>query len=203
MGNAKEEEPVEEEPGWAPPSGLIRLTVSEARAAAQQAGIKASLEDQPIWHALLVRPDVASSIYRLVTAQLFNDRLSPRLRELAIMRIAWVTGSSFEWTQHWHLAQRIGIPEDLIRATRNWSASSLFDARDRCVLAAADEISAIGAVSKATWKRMAQLLEDDECIDVTLVLVTWSFASAILRSFDVPLPDSMRPWPPDGRSPGD
>ena len=34
-----------------------------------------------------------------------------------IMRIGWVTGSAYEWTQHWRVATTAGIPpEDILVA---------------------------------------------------------------------------------------
>jgi hypothetical protein len=36
---------------------------------------------------------------------LWHGKLDPRLRELVIMRIGWLTASDYEWTQHWRVAQ--------------------------------------------------------------------------------------------------
>jgi alkylhydroperoxidase family enzyme len=44
-----------------------------------------------------------------------NNKFDTRLRELMIMRIGWVTGSAYEWTQHWRVATTAEIPpEDIL-----------------------------------------------------------------------------------------
>ena len=68
-----------------------------------------------IFRTLLHRPAVAKAISDLLLSLLLDSELSHRLRELVIMRIGWVTGCDYEWTQHWPPAQVMGdcTPEEL------------------------------------------------------------------------------------------
>ena len=34
------------------------------------------------------------------------------------MRIGWTTGAKYEWTQHWHFAERVGLPQGHHRCPR-------------------------------------------------------------------------------------
>ena len=76
---------------------------------------------------------------RKLLTLLFKNRFNTRLRELMIMRIAWVTGSVYEWTQHWHVATGAGIPDDVILAVRDWTNATNLTAADRAILTATDE----------------------------------------------------------------
>lgn len=42
------------------------------------------------------------------------------MRELVIMRIGWVTGSVYEWTQHWGVATALGVDQADLLAVRDW-----------------------------------------------------------------------------------
>jgi hypothetical protein len=55
------------------------------------------------------------------------------------MRIGWVTGSAYEWTQHWRVATTAGIPPEDILAVRDWRNSERLTPADRAILAATDE----------------------------------------------------------------
>jgi alkylhydroperoxidase/carboxymuconolactone decarboxylase family protein YurZ len=64
---------------------------------------------------------------------LFNSTLPPRLRELAILRVAHRTDSAYEWMQHVKMGLREGLTEDDIAGVQRGEAA---DAFDRTVLTA-------------------------------------------------------------------
>jgi len=92
------------------------LSPEEAEQAAARAGIPPFLATLNIFRVLLRRERFAKGFSLALGDLLAGSALDHRLRELAIMRIAWRTGSDYEWTQHWALARRFGVPaEDLLR----------------------------------------------------------------------------------------
>ena len=60
--------------------------------------------------------------------------LSPRLREIAILRVAQVTGSEYEFAQHVRIAQQAGLTEDEIACLQNYDESEPFSDLDRAVI---------------------------------------------------------------------
>lgn len=78
-----------------------------------------------VYRALLKHPQLAAAVNHLLTMLLFSgNKLDVRLRELLIMRIGWVTGSMYEWTQHWRFAERVGLPSEGVLAVRDWRNSN-------------------------------------------------------------------------------
>ncbi|MGW8652943.1 carboxymuconolactone decarboxylase family protein, partial [Nocardia salmonicida] len=45
--------------------------------------------------------------------------VDPRDRELVILRVAWRSGSEYEWAQHVRIATTLGITEEQIAAVRS------------------------------------------------------------------------------------
>ncbi len=76
------------------------LPPDRTASAAAEVGVPPELVDRNLFRVLLHRPRVAKAINDLLYAQLFGATLDGRLRELVIMRIGWVTGCNYEWTQH-------------------------------------------------------------------------------------------------------
>ncbi|GIW40820.1 MAG: hypothetical protein KatS3mg076_1397 [Candidatus Binatia bacterium] len=107
------------------------LPVAAAREAAEKAGVPVAFAELNIFRALLHRPATAKALCDLLLSLLFQGTLDPRLRELVIMRIGWVTGSDYEWTQHWRIAQeRFGVTaEDLLAVRRVAGGGALRAAR--------------------------------------------------------------------------
>lgn len=188
------------------------LDDSEAAQVSDTYHIPKSVADLNLFRALLRRPQIARAL-SLLGAVLFQGdikqdsdgtigpSLDPRLRELAILRIAWRTRSVYEWTQHWRIATRIGIPADVLASVRDWRTSERLESKERAVLAAVDEIVDTGSVNDSTWVELASFLDDAQLVELTVVIGNWIMASVILRTLRIPLEQSLESWPPDGLEP--
>lgn len=177
------------------------LTTDESVAAAEEIGVPSALAELNIFRTLLRRPRTAKAINDLLLSLLFGGSLDDRLRELVIMRIGWATGSDYEWTQHWTVAQDpFGVSADELLAVRHWERSDLFGDQERAVLRATDETLETGAASEATIVECRRLLgSDDAVVELAAAIGTWRLISQIARSLDIPLEDGVASWPPDGQ----
>ncbi|MBI2169671.1 MAG: carboxymuconolactone decarboxylase family protein [Actinobacteria bacterium] len=134
---------------------------------------------------------------------LFRNTLPHRLRELVIMRIGWVTGSEYEWGQHWRIGQTFEVPTDDLLAVRDWERHPGFDDADRAVLAATDEVLETGAVTDETWKACVAHVPGGEhaLLELFMAIGAWRMVSGVLRSLEVPIEIFTESWPPDGVEP--
>jgi alkylhydroperoxidase family enzyme len=180
-----------------------RLAPDEARAAADEAGVPDYMAELAIFQVLLNHPRLAASLNDLLAIMLWHGRLDVRLRELAIMRIAWLTASEYEWTQHWRVAQGLGVSADDLLGVREWKSHKGFGATEQAVLAATDDVVRDGVVSEQSWAACRQAFGADQAMLVELVtaISAWRMVASILHSLRVPLEDDVEGWPPDGRSP--
>jgi len=139
----------------------------------------------------------------LLSALLFDGRLDVRLRELVIMRIGWLSGSDYEWTQHWRVARSLGVTEEDLRAVRDGPSHPHFGPVEHAVLAAVDETVQTGRISRPTWDACERHLGGDYQILLELVAAigTWSMIATMLLSLEVPLEDGVAGWPPAGQPP--
>lgn len=181
-------------------SRIDLLTVEKAKSAAQTCSVRESMAHLSVYRALLRHPELAGAVNHLLTMLLFNgNKLDVRLRELLIMRIGWVTGSLYEWTQHWRFAERVAIPAEDVLAVRDWKASSRLSAADRAVLAAVDDTLSQGRISDDVWKQCVEHVGPQEVlIEMVVAIGNWNMFSQLLRSLDIPLEEGVSAWPPDG-----
>lgn len=187
--------------GTGQPQRIQRLSAADARSAAATCGIPEGFGDLTVFQTLLRHPRLAKAVYELLSMLLWEGRLDGRLRELAIMRIGWVTGSVYEWTQHWRVATGMGMSSEELCGVRDPDAFDGFSALDRAVLAATDETLASGTISEQTWTALRAGLGDDELVELVVAIGNWRLFSSLLRSLEIPLEDGVEPWPPDGRAP--
>ncbi|ORB51078.1 carboxymuconolactone decarboxylase [Mycobacterium persicum] len=185
------------------PARVPQLPVDEAKAAADEAGVPDYMAELSIFQVLLNHPRLARTFNDLLATMLWHGALDPRLRELAIMRIGWLTGCDYEWTQHWRVASGLGVSAEDLIGVRDWQRHDGFGPAERAVLAATDDVVRDGAVSADSWAACERELHGDTTVLIELVTAigAWRMVASILHSLEVPLEDGVSSWPPDGVSP--
>ncbi|MHB1444448.1 MAG: carboxymuconolactone decarboxylase family protein [Acidimicrobiales bacterium] len=178
------------------------VDAESALAAAIGVGVPEPLARLNVFRLLLSRPRLARASSDLLLSLLFGAELDARLRELIIMRVAWTTGSAYEWAQHWHIATDAGVSPAELVGVRDWWDHG-FDPAAAAVLAAADEVTGQGEAAPETVERLGALLGEDATLEAVATAAVWTMISTLLRSFAVPLEDDLDAWPPDGLGPED
>ena len=123
---------------------------------------------------------------------LFGTTLSPRQRELLVLRVATLRDCAYEWAQHEVLAGDVGIsPEDITRIVEGpdapgWSVS------DAALLRAVDELVTDALVSDATWKELAAELDEQQLMDLVFTVGAYDLLAMAFRSFGVQLDEDLR-----------
>ena len=146
-------------------------------------------------------PGVARVAFTQLMQLLENNRLDTRLRELMIMRIGWVTGSAYEWTNHWRVATTADIPPEDVLAVRDWRNSDRLTAADRAILAATDECLEGKSISDAVWTELAKHITDPaQQVEFVVAMGNWLMFSMLFRNLRIPLAEGVAVWPPDGQA---
>ena len=158
------------------------LPVGEAKAAADEAGVPNYMAELAIFQVLLNHPTLARVLNDLLATMLWHGKLDTRLRELAIMRIGWLTASEYEWTQHWRVALGLGVSAADLVGVQNWQAHNGFGPAERAVLAATDDVVRDGAVSADSWAACERELGPDPAVLIELVTAigAWRMIASIL-----------------------
>jgi alkylhydroperoxidase family enzyme len=178
------------------------LSPDDSRRVAEELGLHEPIARLNIFRTLFHRPRTARAVSDLLLSLLFDSAIGHRRRELIIMRIGWVTGSEYEWTQHWPLAQEMfGCTAEELLALRDWRGADCFDEVDRAVLTATDELVDTGDLSEQTWRGCFEGLGRDAAIDMVAAIGTWLLVSKLARGLRVPLEEGVEGWPPDGMGP--
>ena len=133
---------------------------------------------------------------------IYEGRLDPHLRELAILRVLWRCGRRFEWGNHYRLARVAGIDRETIASVKSADPAEDLDGPVALVVRAADDVVDAGHVTASTLEQLRALFDDPEHLDEFLYLVAGyrMFASVSQSRPEEPLGQWML-WPPDGVAP--
>ncbi|HXT80799.1 MAG TPA: carboxymuconolactone decarboxylase family protein [Acetobacteraceae bacterium] len=175
------------------------VSAERARELGDAMGMPARRTQSEAFRTVANNPGVARVAFGQLMQLLENNKLDTRLRELMIMRIGWVTGSVYEWTQHWRVATTAGIPPEDILAVRDWRNAERLTPADRAILAATDECLAGKSISDTTWAEVAKHITDPaEQVEFVIAMGNWMSFSMLFRNLRIPLTPTLAPWPPDG-----
>jgi alkylhydroperoxidase family enzyme len=103
-------------------------------------------------------------------------KLSPTLRELAILRTAIVGECKFEYSQHLKVSQMpeaVVIPKEKLSAIKTWTTSGVYTAEERAVMAATDELIGRNMIEDATFAELKRHLSDELIAELFYVITTY------------------------------
>lgn len=175
------------------------VSLERARELGEAMGMPAGRTESPAFRTVANNPGVARVAFAQLMQLLENNKLDTRLRELMIMRIGWVTGSGYEWTNHWRVATTAGIPPADILAVRDWRNSDRLAPADRAILAATDECLAGRSISDEIWAELTRHVSDPaQQVEFIVAMGNWMSFSLLFRTLRIPLGGGVMLWPPDG-----
>jgi len=180
-------------------SRVPMVSLERARELGDAMGLPARRAQSEAFRVVANNPGVARVAFSQLLQLLENNKFDTRLRELMIMRIGWVTGSAYEWTQHWRVATTAGIPPEDILAVRDWRNSDRLTPADKAILAATDECLAGKSISDAAWAEVAKHVTDPgQQVEFIIAMGNWMMFSLLFRNLRIPLAEGVAVWPPDG-----
>ena len=124
----------------------------------------------------------------LGTAILGRQKLSAKLRELAILRVATLSPARYEWVQHVPIAQATGAtPAQVAALERGDIAADAFDPLEQAVLRFTTEVVRDVRASEATFAELAQRLSAQEVVELIITVGYYMMIARLLETTAVDL----------------
>lgn len=143
----------------------------------------------PDYFATMLRHPSLMQQQILFASALYAGSLSARVRELVILRVAWLTSSPYEWGEHVRAGKHTArLSDSDIEQVINGSESTHWSGVDRWVLVAVEELLEDAMISDETWCSLAESLEDQQLIELLVLIGTYVGISYLQNSirFDLP-----------------
>lgn len=124
---------------------------------------------------------------RLGNSLMTKGKLNSRLREIAILRNARVSGAFYEYTQHVPIAKSVGVSDEQLKGVDDWETASCFDDLDQLVLRFTDEIARGVKGRKETLDALVRYLAPGEIVELIMAIGFWGMVARILETTEVDL----------------
>ena len=143
-----------------------------------------------VFRLFLVNPEIELNALRLWQA----SGLSPRAREIVILRCAFVRQSTYEWHQHVRIALREGLSAAEIDAVRDWQTSTAFSEDERALLAYVDELASVPRPADTMFAALAAQRSPAEVLGVTMLITTYFQLAHVMAALDLETEEPFVGW---------
>jgi alkylhydroperoxidase family enzyme len=144
-----------------------------------------------IYKLLLHSPPLAATWLEHVGAVRWKTTLDGRIRELAIIRIAYLNRIAYVLQQHVpKLALADGVTLEECNALADWRGSPFFDARERAVLGYADAMVEGPDVLDAVFEDVKHHFGEREILELTVLIGTYIMHNRVFNALKVDLEPS-------------
>jgi len=154
-----------------------------------------------IFRTLAHHPDLMKRWLVFGNHVLAKNSLSPRDREIAILRVGVICRAGYEFAQHVRIGLDCGITETEIEAIKEGPGAAGWSDMERAVLQATDELVEDAFVSDATWKALSAHYDTQQLIDLVFTVGQYNLVSMALNTLGVQLEEDGATFSP-GISPG-
>ena len=122
-----------------------------------------------------------------------TGNLEPKLRELVILRLATLRGSSYELFHHLPAAKMAGLSEQEISVI-NSAQPFGFDQKLSVMIQLVDDCSQLGKVSDSTFEKAVKLFSEAEIAEATLLAGLYEMLACFLKTMGVELDQHGLNW---------
>lgn len=141
-----------------------------------------------VYRLLLHSPPVAETWFSHFNAVRWGTTLSGRLREIAIIRVAYLNNVPYVLRQHIpRLAFAEGMSQEECDALANWEASALFADEERAALAFTDAMTRDIAVSDAVFETLARHFNEREIVELAVLIGSYNMHTRVFTALGIDL----------------
>ncbi|MEJ1969167.1 MAG: carboxymuconolactone decarboxylase family protein [Rhizomicrobium sp.] len=137
-----------------------------------------------LYRILMNSPAVCDGWEQLLTAIRQRTSLSPRLRELVILRVAVLNRADYEFSAHVPFGREAGLTDAEMSVLRDDDLSVLTEL-DRVVLAYTDAMTRDVQVPDELFARVKASFDATGLVDLTATIAAYNMVSRFLAALDV------------------
>jgi len=152
-------------------------------------GVRKPRDDRPALEILIRHAELYKAHMNVAAKYLSDCEMSIRERELAILRIAWLSQAPFEWGSHVKIAKRNGVTSEEIERVIVGSSAPGWSTGDRAIVRAVEELHFSSMISDETWADLQQSFSDKKLIELVILAGQYKTVAYYQNALRLPLPE--------------
>ena len=139
-----------------------------------------------VYKLLLHAPPLAESWLNIVSAARYKTELDGRLREIAIIRVAYLNRTDYVVNQH---VPELSVPEGVSveesQALADWQTSKYFSPRERAALAYTDAMTRDIAVPDSVFDALRPHFSERQIVELTVLIGIYNMHTRVFMALGI------------------
>jgi 4-carboxymuconolactone decarboxylase len=170
------------------PNPSDRLSPAGRELLAKLAGKRGRVDG--MYRTMLLNPELTEAVSALGTYLRFgSSALSDRHRELAILRVARVTGAGYEWVKHEPKAREAGVGEEAVAAIRRGESPAGIAPGERVLLEAVDVVLERRPLPERLQETLIAEVGEPGLLEMVVLVGFYATIAGFIAAFEIPLPE--------------
>ncbi|WP_317930104.1 carboxymuconolactone decarboxylase family protein [Halioxenophilus sp. WMMB6] len=151
-------------------------------------GVRKPREDIDSLEILIRHSELYHAHLEVSKKFLSDGELPIRDRELAIMRVGWLSQAPFEWGSHVVIGKRNGISAEEVERVIDGSTADGWVDHERALLRAMEELHFDSMISDETWAELAKVYNDKQLIEIIVLAGQYKTVAYLQNSLRLRVP---------------
>jgi 4-carboxymuconolactone decarboxylase len=127
--------------------------------------------------------------------RLMGGALSPRQRELVILRTGARCGSAYEWGQHVLISREVGLTDGEILRVLDGPDADGWTSLERALLRSVDELHDSCRIGPGLWAELAAELDDAQLVELPMLVGHYTMVAYTANALEVELDAGLPTFP--------
>jgi alkylhydroperoxidase family enzyme len=134
-------------------------------------------------------PELAKAIFEFSRKVQALAEITTRLREIVIMRVAWLNKTDYEWGHHHRYMRDLGMGDEHVQGIKDGPDAPVWSEAERAAIRAVDELTLTRELSDATWAALSAHYSERQIIDILVLLGQYTLLALPFNAIGLRLED--------------
>ncbi len=148
-------------------------------------GIFRRADSNPVLLTFAHHPQLADLFSQFNIHLLSSSTLPVKQRQIAIMRLAWITKATYMWSSHLSTSVRAGLQPDMFGPIKVGAEDPYFTEFERVVIRATEELVDDRKVGDDNWRALMQEWSNQQMLDFLFTVGAYVAIAGVMRSTGV------------------
>lgn len=145
-------------------------------------GMFRDADTNPVLRTFAHHPALANAFSPLNIHLLAGNTLPVKLRQIAILRTAWLTKATYMWSSHLNTTVSVGCSPDMFAPVQRGPGDPYFTPFERTVMLATEELVRSHEVGDANWRALAAEWNEQQLLDFLFTVGCYVMTAGVMRS---------------------
>lgn len=139
-------------------------------------------DKNPVLRTFAHHPVLANAFSQLNVHLLSANSLPVKLRQIAIMRTAWITRATYMWSSHLNTSLSCGLSPDMYGPIQRGADDPWFTDFERVVIRATEELVNDRKIGDANWQALSAEWSKKQMLDFMFTVGCYVMVAGVMRS---------------------